>query len=169
MIAEALRERLGLPLLAKDTIKEALGGALGIEDRAGSRRLGGAVFDLVGELVGELLAAGVSVIAEGNFTIETRFLRELPPSRVVQVHVTAPPAVLRERLLERDAHRHPVHYDGEAADEIASSVAAGAWDALPLDGVLVRVETEPFPNVAEVAELVVHAAYGSDPSSSAGT
>jgi predicted kinase len=166
-IAEALRERLGLPLLAKDRIKESLGGSLGIEDRAGSHRLGVAVFELIGELVGELLAAGVSVIAEGNFTTETRFLSELPPSRIVQVHVTAPPAVLHQRLLDRDTHRHPVHYDREAADEIASSVAAGQWDALPLDGVLVRVGTEPFPNLGQVTELVVRAARDSDPSSPA--
>ena len=115
------------------------------------------MFDLLGLLVAELLAAGVSVIAEGNFTGETRFLRDLPPVRVVQVHVSAPPAVLRARLLERDTHHHPVHYDREAAEEIADRAVGGEWNALPLDGVLVRVETEPFPDVAEVVELVARA------------
>ena len=39
-IAAELRTRLGLPLIAKDTLKELIGGALGIEDRARSQQLG---------------------------------------------------------------------------------------------------------------------------------
>src|SRR5207245_359568 len=111
-IAAELRTRLGLPLVAKDTIKELLGGALGIEDRARSQQLGGIVFELIAVVVQELLAHGVSVIAEGNFTERSTLFSALPSAEVVQVHVTAEPDTLRRRLLERDA-RHPVHYDRE--------------------------------------------------------
>ena len=146
-LAEALRARLGLPLVAKDTLKEALGGALGTVGRDESSRLGGAVHEAMRVVVTELLAQGISVIAEGNFTRRSWLVGGLPPCRIVQIHVTAAPEALRERLHERDTHRHPVHYDREAADEIAERVAAGEWDALPLDGELIRIDTtDGFPN-----------------------
>jgi predicted kinase len=140
-LAAGLRTQLRLPLIAKDTLKEVLGGALGVEERRESHRLGGAVFELMGAIVRELLGSGVSAIAEGNFTSRTQIFDSLPPARVVQVHVAAAPEVLRERLLARDTHRHPVHYDREAAVEIAARAAAGEWEPLELEGELLRVDT----------------------------
>ncbi len=135
-----MRLQLELPLIAKDTLKETLGGELGVTDREDSHRLGAAVFELMRVLVPELLAHGVSLVVEGNFTMQTRIFDSLPPCRIVQVYVTADPAVLRTRLLERD-DRHPVHYDQEAADEIAQRAEAGEWDPLPVDGAFVRLDT----------------------------
>ena len=34
-----------------------------------------------------------------------------------------------------------MHYDREAANEIAARAAAGEWDPLPLAGVLLRIDT----------------------------
>jgi len=147
-IAAALRTRLGLPLIAKDTVKELLGGALGIEDRARSQQLGGIVFELIGLVVKELLDQGVSVIAEGNFTERSTLFSGLPPAQIVQVHVTAEPATLRARLLERDV-RHPVHYDREAADEVSARAAGGEWPALPIGGRLIQIDTTTWPDLAE--------------------
>ena len=130
-----------MPLLAKDTIKETLGEHLGVTARSASQRLGGAVFELLGVVVTELLENGVSLIVEANFTRTTRFFVALPPCRIAQVHVSASPATLRTRLLDRGADRHPVHYDREAANEIAARAAAGEWDPLPLAGVLLRIDT----------------------------
>ena len=109
--------------------------------RPGSYRLGVAVFELLEVLVTELLENGVSLIAEANFRKTTRFFAALPPCRIAQVHVSASPATLRGRLLGRGADRHPVHYDREAANEIAARAAAGEWDPLPLAGVLLRIDT----------------------------
>jgi predicted kinase len=139
-VAEALRDELGLPLIAKDTLKETLGGELGVTDREDSHRLGAAVFELMRVLLPELLRRDVSLVAEGNFTMQTRVFDSLPPCRIVQVYVTAEPTVLRGRLLDRD-ERHPVHYDREAADEIGRRIDDGEWDPLPLDGLLVRIDT----------------------------
>ena len=83
-----------------------LGEALGVEGRADSQRLGGAIFFLLAHVVHELLANGVSVIAEGNFTAQSPLFRDLPPARIVQVHVTAEPELLRTRMLERAGARH---------------------------------------------------------------
>ena len=114
---------------------------MGVTARAASQRLGTAVFELLGVIVRELLSSGVSLIAEANFKRETRLFAALPPCRIAQVHVSASPATLRTRLLERGADRHSVHYDREAANEIAARAAAGEWDPLPLAGVLVRIDT----------------------------
>jgi predicted kinase len=154
VIAEKLRSELGLPLLAKDALKETLGDVLGTRGRTESQLLGVAVFALVGALVRELLSSGVSLIVEGNFMRGSPAMAELPPARIAQVHVSAPPGLLRERLLERDAHRHPVHYDREAADEIADRAVRGEWLPLDLVGALIQVDTSTTVDVASiVAEI----------------
>jgi len=136
---------LALPLVAKDALKETLAEQLGTRGRDASHDLGAAVFHLMATLVHELLAHDVSLICEGNFTAQSVVLRDLPPACIVQVHVSAPPDLLRTRLLHRDPHRHPVHYDRDAADEIAELATEGRWDPLPLDGELVRVDgTQPL-------------------------
>jgi len=155
-LARALAEELQLPLVEKDTLKEIVGGALGITDRPTSQKLGGAVFDVMAHIVHDLLRRGVSVVAEGNFAPSSQILVDPPPCRIVQVHVTAAPAVLADRLRERD--RHGVHYDAEAADEIAARAAAGEWDALEIEAELVRVDTtEAFADAASIASRSVFA------------
>jgi predicted kinase len=153
-IAAELRARLGLPLIAKDTLKELLGGALGIEDRPRSQQLGAIVFELMALVVKELLEQGVSVIVEGNFTLHSTLLTELPPAEIVQVYVRAEPEILRKRMQTRDTHRHPVHYDGEAADEVAARAAAGEWAALPLGGRLIEIDTTVWPDLDEVLATI---------------
>jgi ribose 1,5-bisphosphokinase PhnN len=122
---------------------------LGTSGRVESQRLGVAVFTLIGFLMRELLASGASLIVEGNFNRATLF-EQLPEPRIVQVHVSAAPDVLRARLLERDTHRHPVHYDREAADEVTARAQAGEWDAIPLSGKLVRIDTTIWPDLENV-------------------
>jgi predicted kinase len=152
-VAAALRERLGLPLIAKDPLKELLGGALGVEDRPRSQQLGGIVFELIALVAKELLEQSVSVIVEGNFTEHSTLLSGLPPAEIVQVYVTAEPETLRTRLRERDA-RHPVHYDREAADEVSLRAAGGEWRPLPIGGRLVEIDTTVWPDLDEVLATV---------------
>jgi hypothetical protein len=48
-----------------------------------------------------------------------------------------------------------VHYDREAAEEIAGRAATGEWDALPLNGALVEVDTsDAFPDLAALVHRV---------------
>jgi predicted kinase len=135
-------------LIAKDDLKETIGGALGTTGRAESQQLGVAVFELIGLVARELLAAGVSLIVEANFG-RTDIFDGLSAARIVQVHVSADAGVLRTRMLERDTHRHPVHYDHEAADEVAARAAAGEWAPLPLAGRLVQIDTTVWPDLDE--------------------
>jgi predicted kinase len=150
-IAVPLAERLGLPLLAKDALKETLHDTIGGEGRQWSQRLGVATFELMFVVLDELLANGCSVVAEGNFSRADRF-RALPASRVVEVHVTAPPEELRERYRLR-APRHAVHYDKEVVDEVPRRAAAGEWDPLGVGETIVVDTTAPV-DVEELARRV---------------
>jgi len=47
-----VKARLGLPLIAKDTLKEVLGESLGVTERAASQRLGEAVFETMAPVNG---------------------------------------------------------------------------------------------------------------------
>jgi len=154
-VAGLVQAHLGLPLLAKDTIKETLGEQLGITEADASRRLGAAVFELLGVIVRELLGHGASLIVEGNFAVGSSVFDDLPAARIVQVHVTAPPDVLSARRRARSAERHPVHYDVEVEDELALRHARGDWDPLPLDGALVQIDTSAEAQVeARLAEAL---------------
>lgn len=150
-LAASLAARLGLPLLAKDKLKETLHDTVGGEGRTWSQRLGIATFELMFTILDELLANGCSVVAEGNFSEAERF-RALPAAQVVEVHVTAPPDVLQERYRTRGA-RHAVHYDLEVIDEIPVRVAAGEWDLLGV-GETIVVDTTGRVDVDALVQRV---------------
>ena len=151
-LARELAPRLGLPLVAKDTIKEALFDRLGAGDIEASRRLGMASFDIVFLVVGELLRAGCSVVAEGNFAQVEPF-RALPPARVVQVHLSAPLELLRERFRTR-TDRHRGHPDSEFELEVAERTRRGDFEPLPIRGALLRIDTTSPPDVAAIADSI---------------
>jgi hypothetical protein len=104
----------------------------------------------------DLLRRGVPAVAEGNFTARSSLFVDLPPCRLVQVHVSAAPDVLRERLRSRGPGRHPVHYDGDAVDEVAERARAGEWPPLPLDGALIELDTtDGFPDARSIVSRSV--------------
>jgi predicted kinase len=151
-LAEGLAPRLGLPLLAKDTLKETLHDALGGEGRAWSQRLGLATFEVMFRVLDTLLLTGCSVVAEGNFSRPEPF-RALPPARVVQVYVSAPPELIQERFRTRK-RAHPVHYDLQVIDEVPQRMAAGEWDPLDLDCVLIRVDGSAAADADALADRI---------------
>ena len=112
------------------------------------------MFEAITVVAHELLSHGVSLIVEGNFTERSTLLQALPPARIAQVHVSAAPEVLRTRMLERDTHVHPVHYDREAADEVATRAAAGEWEPLRLEGTLLRIDTTVWPDLDAVLAVL---------------
>jgi predicted kinase len=154
-LARGLAERLGLPLIEKDTIKEALFDALGTGDVDWSRRLGVATYGLLFVFVRQLLTAGEPLIAEANFfrgPAERNFA-ELPPHRLVQVHCSAPREVLVERYATRSG-RHPGHLDHLRLAELEERYASGANGPLDLPGELIELDTsalQPAELVATVA------------------
>ena len=126
-LARMLADELGLPLLAKDELKERLFDSRGTGDRAWSRRLGAATFELMFALAADLLAADTSFVIEANFAAEsTPRLRALPAHRPFQVVCTAPADVRRTRFRARAASgaRHLDHLD----DVVERELDAGEHD-----------------------------------------
>ena len=150
-IATALAERLRLPLVAKDDLKESLFETLGHGDVAWSGRLGDAAYDLMFALARTMLAARVPLIVEANFFAgqATRFIT-LPEHRLVQIHCDAPLAVLLERYAARE--RHPGHNDGEKIKELPARHASGAHAPLDVPGETIRLDTSEPVDVATLAE-----------------
>jgi predicted kinase len=152
-LARGLAERLSLPLVEKDELKESLFDTLGVGDVEWSQRLGAAVYGLIFLFVGRVLAAGRPVIAEANFfrgTQEAHF-RELPPHRHVQIRCHAPLDVLLERYRSRPA-RHPGHLDDQRAAELVNRYESGLNGPLELDGERIDVDTSgpvDFDGLAE--------------------
>src|SRR5579862_3139246 len=110
-VARGIAERLRLPLLTKDTVKEALFDELGVGDLAWSARLGAATYVVLEALVEESVLAGASLVLEGNFVRGSRLETRLAalPARFVQIHCSAPLELLVERYAARE--RHPGHVD----------------------------------------------------------
>jgi hypothetical protein len=100
-----------------------------------------------------MLATRVPLIVEANFfTGQAQRFATLPDHRLVQVHCSAPLAVLLERYAARD--RHPGHRDAEKITELPARYASGAHDALDLAGEVVRVDTFTPVDVAAITERV---------------
>jgi len=153
-MAVPLARSLGLPLIAKDTIKEALMDALGVDGVDRSRELGRATFAVMFELAGALLDVGSGLVLEANFG---RGLAEgeLGPlaarARAVVVHCWAPREVRLARYRDRPG-RHPGHRDGERAD---LAVLDGPSSEPPDLGVpCLRVDTSATWELDDVARWV---------------
>jgi predicted kinase len=149
-LAPALAAELDLPLVAKDTIKNALMSVLPVPDVDASRQLGRAA-----------VAAMFAVAAQcpGGAAIESTFhrsaavadLRRLP-GPVVEVFCRVDRDVARKRYRTRADSRHAGHFDSVRAagelwnDEVAEPVAGG-WPLLEVD------TTEPV-DVVKLARSV---------------
>jgi predicted kinase len=111
-LARPLAEELGLTLVCKDDIKEALFDALGgpQDDLAYSRQLGVVAW----EVIWALAQANPRLVVEANFRPGSAYERgriEALSRRVIEVHCACPPHVAQARYMARaqTAARHPVH------------------------------------------------------------
>ena len=146
-LATRLSEELGLTLLAKDHIKEALADAVGHpDDVAGSQRLGRAAYAATFTLAAESLAAGRGVVLESNFRRgasepEIAALGTGGDARLV--HCAAPPDVVVRRYQSRFAagERHAVHLDSERREGLTEDLATGLFEPIELGCPTLVVDT----------------------------
>jgi predicted kinase len=106
-LAVPLAAELQLPLISKDTIKEALADVLGLGDDAWSQRLGAASF----EVLYALAAAAPAAVLETSWHRNrcTPRLRRLGKP-IFEVFCHCPAPVKADRLRLRAAtDRHPIH------------------------------------------------------------
>ena len=132
-IAGALAEALGLPLFAKDAIKESLAEALDITDVDASRRLGRAAI----QLLYVLARASQGAVLEGPF-LRSFAIHELAAldGEVVEVFLRCPADELERRYRART--RHACHFDDvRTADDLWNAdtlePVAGDWPVIEID------------------------------------
>lgn len=120
-LALALGKSIGLPVITKDDIKEALATPFATGERDWSRQLGVAAYSVLFVVAERILAAGSGLILETNFRRDIadsplRALAHLAPTVVIVCRV--PDALRRQRFEDRAAvGRHRVHIDGAVLDE----------------------------------------------------
>ncbi|GAA1713603.1 hypothetical protein GCM10009809_07230 [Isoptericola hypogeus] len=147
-LARPLSERLGVPCLSKDTVKEALADAV---DRRAGALLGAAAM----EAVWRLAAAPLPCVVVESWWFRPRDLEHARrglatagAGAVVEVWCDVPPA-LAERRYRARPRRHAVHDDGR--DRTADWAAWGI-DPEPLGlGPVLRVDTSLPADVGDVA------------------
>lgn len=148
-VARDLAERLRVPFVVKDTLKERLYEVFGSGDSL-EEAIDTAALAILFSVVDSQLAAGVSVVAESNFDSRTdtapfRRLCAEHDVRLVQVHCAKPPDEVAAKFAERAASgdRHPGHGDRpEDAQEVVEDLRAGRWDSLDLPGELLEVDVD---------------------------
>jgi predicted kinase len=147
-LARPLARALGLPLLAKDTVKEALFDSLGVGDRDWSRRLGRASFEVLYALAAQVPAA----VVDANFGAEAGPRLRALGTPLVEVFCRCPAAEAERRFAARARRRHPGHVDHLLSPEISARLAGVG--PLALGGPVLEVDTSRAVDVAAVAEWV---------------
>lgn len=149
-LARPLAERLGVPLVSKDAIKEALGDA--VDARLPTRAIGGLAADVLWRIV--QMIDGI-VIVESVWLAgrdEDWFRRgweSVGCPKGLEVWCEAPRTVMRERFLTRE--RHGVHDDSARSDEWEAAAAA----ARPMTGLpVLEVDTSDPVDVAELSARI---------------
>jgi hypothetical protein len=134
-LALALARGLGLPLISRDPISEALADALGRP----SRELGNASFAIFWRLLHEQVEAGIGAVGETNLHrgVSEPGVRALMQDADVRlVHCQTPCDVSIRRFRERfeQGRRHWCFEDGRRLQALAAGEADPCWErAQPLE------------------------------------
>jgi predicted kinase len=120
-LARTLGTSLGLPVITKDDVKEALAAPFPTGDRDWSRQLGAAAYGALYAVAELVLAAGHGLVLESNFRAGISDAPLLALARVAPTVVIVcriPDALRRQRFEQRAAAgRHRVHIDSAVLDE----------------------------------------------------
>jgi predicted kinase len=148
-LARPLAHLLGLPLLGKDTVKEALFDTLGTGDRAWSWRLGAASYAVLLALARQLPAA----VLDANFyPAHGPALLEVC-RRPIEVFCRCPAAEVERRFTQRAPTRHPGHVDHVLDTQLKAALDGGVGP-LGLGGPVLEVDTSGPVDVAAVATWI---------------
>ena len=155
-LAGPLAERLALPLLSHDTIKEALGDSLGLGDDGWSRRVGEAALDTF-----FAVAATVPAAVLDGWWRDDRPARIVALGRpIVEVFCRCDPDVLQDRANRRvtSGLRHRIHRDWIDRDLLGrlGEIAAGVRP-LALGGPVFEVDTTEDVDVDALAARITKA------------
>lgn len=149
-LAPAVAAALGLPLVAKDTIKDAIMTVLDVSDVKASRQVGRAS---VAAMLAVAAESPVGAVIESNFyrSVAGEELDKLP-GHVIELFCRCAADVAWERYRRRAGTRHAGHFDHDRTreelwnSEVAEPVA-GRWP-------LLEVDTNEPVDVAAVVQLI---------------
>lgn len=112
-ISHQLGQKLQIPVLNKDTIKEVLGDTIGFHNREENLKLSDATFRIIKHVAEKEILASRDIIIEANFKKhELEILKQqkiFQDNHVITLFLYGDVDVLYERYLKRDHNRHPVH------------------------------------------------------------
>ena len=135
-IAPVLAQELALPLVAKDTIKDALMSVLPVPDVDASRQIGRGA---VAAMLAVAADSPIGAVIESNFyrSVAAAAIGRLP-GVVVEIFCRCDEAVATERYRDRAGTRHAGHFDGVRAvaelwNEDVAEPVAGGWRVLEVD------------------------------------
>lgn len=120
-LARPLARELDLPILSKDTIKEALFEVLGASPKGGSKALGRASMLVLYRIAADMPTAVLESNWDPAYAVDD--LNRLP-GRLVQVFCRCPPGLRARRMASRERHEaHP-----ELKGRLPRLLAAGVGD-----------------------------------------
>jgi predicted kinase len=152
-LATALAPELGLPLLAKDTIKQALMAALPVPDIETSQALGIASTAAMLAVAGENTGAVLESVWYRERSLAALRKR---PGPVVEVFCRCDPAVAGWRYAARSGSRAAGHFDAERqSDELRN---AGVSDPVGGGWPVIKVRTDADVDIFVLAARVRAAA-----------
>ena len=170
-MAEVMSERLKLPVISKDTIKELLFDNVGFQSRAEKVNLGIASMGIMYYVAGQLMRAGQPFILENNFESSEYGIKNLMEKyqySVLTITLTGDYKVIYQRFLERenspDRHRGHVVNDCYpekkennlktlkaktiSYEDFVRGIEQRGFDVFCVDGRQIKVDTTDFSKIS---------------------
>lgn len=176
-MAKVMSEKLKLPVISKDTIKELLFDNVGFQSRAEKVKLGIASMEIMYYVAGQLMKAGQPFILENNFEYSSEFgiknLIEKYQYSVLTITLTGDYKVIYQRFLEREnsPDRHRGHVVNDCYPEkkennlktlkaktisyenFVCGIEKRGFDAFCVDGRQIKIDTTDFSKI-DMEELL---------------
>ncbi len=170
-IAEVMSERLKLPVISKDAIKELLFDNVGFQSRAEKVNLGIASMEIMYYVAGQLMRAGQPFILENNFESSSEHgmknLLEKYQCSALTITLTGDYKVIYQRFWERESSpdRHRGHVVNDCYPEkkennlktpkaktisyenFVRGIEQRGFDAFCVDGRQIKVDTTDFSKI----------------------
>lgn len=153
-LARWLARELKLPLVSKDSLREALFDRLGWKDRSWAQELGKASVDMMFYFARAELEVGHSIIMDNFFyppVSNPRFLalKEEYCAESLQIVCDADRETLFQRFKARadSGERHPGHGDQAILKELYTNLASSSSPVLEIGGSVIEVDTTDFAKV----------------------
>ncbi|MDE5698920.1 MAG: AAA family ATPase [Lachnospiraceae bacterium] len=165
-MAEAISERLKLPVISKDGIKELLFDNVGFQSRAEKVNLGIASMEIMYYAAGQLMKAGQPFILENNFESSEHGVENLLEKyqySALTITLTGDYKVIYQRFLERESSpdRHRGHVVNDCYPEkennlktlkaktisyenFVRGIEQRGFDVFCVDGRQIKVDTTDF-------------------------